>query len=71
MRRKGFSKEHSEIVNLLAIEVSGEKKMTLDLRFSGDACVRLFVGELEMWLEDVGMPFPVLWRPRHGDILRS
>jgi hypothetical protein len=37
----------------------------LTLIFAGGAAVRLEIEEIDAFLQDVGEPWPTLWRPRH------
>lgn len=57
-------RRRDEILNLLTLE---SKPTEIWLIFSGSAEIRLEVKEIRCRLEDLGEPWPTLWRPSHLD----
>ncbi len=51
-------------LNLLSLE---QKSAEIGLIFSGAGEIRLEVKEIRCQLEDLGEPWPTLWRPSHLD----
>jgi hypothetical protein len=60
--RKLDRKDRNQVLSLLTVE-AGPKALTLV--FSGGALVRLEVGAIACFLEDLGEPWPTPWRPLH------
>lgn len=52
------------VLELLTISVDGHH---LVLSFDGGAAVRLEVRGISCYLEDLGEPWPTVWRPQHSD----
>lgn len=65
---KGFTPgaegEKGRLLEVLTI-LAGEGELTLI--FAGGAGVRLEVEKIEAFLQDMGEPWPTLWRPRHPE----
>lgn len=63
---KGFTPgaegERGRLLEVLTI-LPGEGELTVV--FAGGAGVRLEVEKIEAFLQDMGEPWPTLWRPRH------
>ncbi|MEE8535769.1 MAG: DUF2948 family protein [Kiloniellales bacterium] len=55
-------RRRDEILNLLTLE---PKPTEIGLIFSGATEIRLEVKEIRCHLEDLGEPWPTLWRPSH------
>ena len=53
-----------EVLTLLA-EDDGKGTATLTLVFAGNVAVRLELGKIEVFAQDVSEPWPTLWRPNH------
>jgi hypothetical protein len=65
VRRRGLEKAaRGGLIVLLTMRL---EEPHLILAFSGNAAVRLEVDQLSCHLEDLGEPWPTLWRPRHSD----
>lgn len=66
VRAKGFSPgaaaERGRLLEVLTILADGN---ALTVMFSGGAAVRLEVESVEAFVQDLGEPWPTLWRPRH------
>lgn len=63
-RCRGFDREESgRVLNLLSFARAPER---LDILFSGGADVSLDVDALDMFVEDIGLPWPTPFRPRHA-----
>ena len=65
---KGFTPgaegEKGQLLEVLTM-LSGAGEVTLV--FAGGAAVRLEIEAIEVFLEDIGEPWPTLWQPRHPD----
>ncbi len=65
---KGFTPgaegEKGRLLEVLTI-LPGEGELTVV--FAGGAGVRLEIEKIEAFLQDIGEPWPTLWRPRHPD----
>ncbi len=62
---RGFRKGDADcILNLLAVVPDGEG---VTLEFSGGAALQLQGRRVVCHLEDLGEPWPTLWRPSHDD----
>ncbi len=57
-------RRRDEILNLLTLEPQSAE---IGLIFSGATEIRLEVKEIRCYLEDLGEPWPTLWRPSHLD----
>jgi len=53
-----------EILNLLTITSQPD---AITLIFAGDAAIRLEVQAIRCHVEDIGLPWPTRWRPRHDE----
>ncbi len=68
VRRRGIDPagERGRMLSVLAVRL--EKKDILTIDFAGDAAIRLVIDALDVRLEDRGLPWPTLWRPRHDAV---
>jgi hypothetical protein len=65
VKRRGLEKAaRGGLVELLTMRL---EEPHLLLAFAGDAAVRLEIDQLSCHLEDLGEPWPTLWRPQHAD----
>lgn len=68
VQAKGFTPggegEQGRLLEVLTI-LAGDGELTLI--FAGGAGVRLEVEKIEAFLQDMGEPWPTLWRPRHPE----
>ena len=39
----------------------------IHLEFAGGGTIRIAIGDIHLYLEDVGEPWPTVWRPEHPD----
>jgi hypothetical protein len=64
VRRRGFDpRDRARVLEILHLQlVAG----AVELLFAGDAAVRLEGAGLICRLQDMGEPWPTLWRPRHA-----
>jgi hypothetical protein len=61
--RKG---DRDGLLNLLTLVATEEQGATrIDLVFAGDKAIRLEVARPDCTLEDYGLPWPTIFRPRH------
>ncbi len=73
VRAKGFDPFESALVlNLLNIKSTpsadgdATDSQTIDFLFSEDRSIRLETEMLDLWLEDMGDPYPAVATPNHG-----
>jgi Protein of unknown function (DUF2948) len=65
VKRRGLENAaRAGLVEILTVSLEGSHVL---LAFSGNAAVRLDVDQLSCHLEDLGEPWPTLWRPRHSE----
>ncbi len=65
VRYLGLDLRHKDqILNLLTVEV---RPGAITLIFSDGGAIRLEVRDIRCYLEDLGEPWPTLWRPAHAD----
>jgi len=66
---RGFDREDAaNILSLLTIQAEpGVEGTEITLICAGDASVRLTVETIDCRLDDIGEPWPTVWRPSHGD----
>lgn len=57
--------EPDRVLELLT--VASDNPHSLTLRFAADRAIRLEIGRFACHLEDVGEPWPTLWKPAHPD----
>ncbi len=55
-------KQRGKFLSLLTLQLDGDK---LNLLFSGGGVIQLTVGELSVFLKDMGEGWPTQWRPDH------
>ncbi|MBI2255682.1 MAG: DUF2948 family protein [Proteobacteria bacterium] len=55
-------KQRGKFLSLLTLQQDGDK---LNLLFSGGGVIQLTVGELSVFLKDMGEGWPTQWRPDH------
>jgi len=55
-------KQRGKFLSLLTLQLDGDK---LNLVFSGGGVIQLTVGELSVFLKDMGEGWPTQWRPDH------
>lgn len=69
VKTRGFDREDpATILSLLTIQTeAGVEGPEITLICAGDASVRLTVGKIDCRLDDIGEPWPTVWRPSHGD----
>jgi hypothetical protein len=68
VKRRGFDpKDRARVLEILHIGMipAGAAQAAVELLFAGDAAIRLEGGALICRLQDMGEPWPTLWRPRH------
>jgi hypothetical protein len=58
----GAAADRGRLLEVLTIIVEGNE---LTMVFSQDAAVRLDVDTVEVFVQDMGEPWPTLWRPHH------
>jgi len=58
----GAAADQGRLLEVLTILAEGG---VLTVVFSGGAAVRLNVGAVEAFIQDMGEPWPTLWRPHH------
>ena len=58
----GAAADQGRLLEVLTIMAEGS---VLTMVFSGGAAVRLEVGEVEAFVQDMGEPWPTMWRPHH------
>ena len=58
----GAAADQGRLLEVLTILAEGG---VLTLVFSGGAAVRLDIGEVEVFVQDMNEPWPTLWRPHH------
>ena len=64
VKRRGFApKDRARVLEILHITTAPG---AVELLFAGDAAVRLEGEGLVCRLQDMGEPWPTLWRPRHA-----
>jgi hypothetical protein len=64
VKRRGFDpKDRARVLEILHI---GMGSGAVELLFAGDAAIRLEGEGLVCRLQDMGEPWPTLWRPRHA-----
>jgi len=64
VRQRGFDpKGRDQILNLLTIDADPG---AITFLFSGGAAIRLDVAAISCHLEDIGEPWPTVWRPTHA-----
>ncbi len=64
VKRRGFDpKDRARVLEILHI---GTAPGAVELLFAGDAAIRLEGEALVCRLQDMGEPWPTLWRPRHA-----
>lgn len=70
VRRQGIpANEPDRILDLLAIALEpGPAGTSVLLRFAADRAIRLDVARLSCRLEDLGEPWPTLYRPGHPGV---
>ena len=61
--RKGDRDGLLSLLTLVATEEQGAAR--IDLVFAGDKAIRLEVARPDCTLEDYGLPWPTIFRPRH------
>ena len=69
VKRRGFDpKDRARVLEILHIGMTpGETtQAAVELLFAGDAAIRLEGEGLVCRLQDMGEPWPTLWRPRHA-----
>lgn len=66
---RGFDRENTaRILSLLAIRTeAGLDATEITLICAGAASIRLRVAGIDCRLDDIGEPWPTVWRPSHGD----
>jgi len=65
VRFKGLDMQRkSQILNLLTLQ---SRPDAITLIFAGGASLRLEVGGIRCYLEDLGEPWPTRWQPTHSD----
>ncbi|MDF1794579.1 MAG: DUF2948 family protein [Thalassobaculaceae bacterium] len=65
VRTKGIDRgDRSQILNLLSVAFSDG---TVDLVFAGESTIRLDVDNLSCHVEDLGTPWPTVFRPSHDE----
>lgn len=64
VKRRGFEpKDRARMLEILQIKAAPG---AVELLFAGDAAIRLEGEGLVCRLQDMGEPWPTLWRPRHA-----
>ncbi|MGF1609326.1 MAG: DUF2948 family protein [Kiloniellales bacterium] len=68
VRQRGIDpKDRDQILNLLTIDVvPPEPQGAITFVFSGGGAIRLEVAAIACHLEDIGEPWPTVWRPKHA-----
>lgn len=69
VRSRGFDRDDpANILSLLTFQAEpGVEGTEITLICAGDASVRLTVDAIDCRLDDIGEPWPTVWRPSHGD----
>lgn len=69
VRSRGFDRDDpANILSLLTLQAEpGVEGTEITLICAGDASVRLLVETIDCRLDDIGEPWPTVWRPSHGD----
>ena len=66
VQTQGFSpaaaEDHGRLLEVLTLLADGD---AVTLLFAGGAALRLAVDGIEVLVQDLGEPWPTLWRPRH------
>ncbi len=59
--------DQGRLLEVLTITVEGDQSegKALTLVFSGHTAVRLEVDAIEAFIQDLGEPWPTMWRPHH------
>lgn len=66
---RGFDRaDHANILSLLTIQAeAGVDASEITLICAGDASIRLTAESIDCRLDDMGEPWPTVWRPSHED----
>jgi len=66
---RGFDRDDpANILSLLTFQTApGVEGTEITLICAGDASVRLTLDTIDCRLDDIGEPWPTVWRPSHGD----